>query len=176
MAKIDVSSIEGYESMTPEEKVSALEAIELPEVDTKTEQKLRDALNKASSEVAGYKKQLRDKMTEDEQKEAEKKEKEDALMAELTSLRKEKTISSYVATYVGMGYSPELARSTAEALESGDLNKVFENQKTFNEGLKQATKSAVLDEQPPLSSGKPLDSKHIQDEKDKALERAMWGY
>lgn len=176
MAKIDVSSIEGYANMTPEEKVSALEALDMPEADTETEQKLRNALNKASSDVASYKKKLQEKMTEDEQKEAEKKEKEDALMAELATLRKEKTISSYVATYVGMGYSPELAKSTAEALESGDLNKVFENQKTFNEGLKQAMKEKALDDQPSLSSGKPLSSKAIQDEKDKNLERAMWGY
>ena len=177
MAKIDISSINGYQDMTPEEKVNALEAFEYtPEADVTEITKLKNALNKASSEVADYKKQIREKMSQDEQKEAEKKEKEDQLMAELNSLRKEKTIAGYVASYIGMGYSADLARSTAEALESGDINKVFENQKTFNEGLKQATKDRDLGQQPPLSNGKPLSSKAIQDEETEKLRRAMMGY
>ena len=33
MAKIDVSTIEGYEGMTADEKLAALEGLELPEPD-----------------------------------------------------------------------------------------------------------------------------------------------
>jgi len=61
MAKINTSAIEGYADMSAEEKLAALEAMDLPDVD-----KIKSALDKATSEAAGYKKQLRERMTEDE--------------------------------------------------------------------------------------------------------------
>ena len=47
-------------------------------------------------------------------------------------LLKKSTISDYVAKYLELGYAPDLARSTAEAIYEGDMNKVFENQQKFN--------------------------------------------
>ena len=65
MAKIDISSIEGYAEMSAEEKLEALEAFELPEPDYSGYVK-KELLDKASSEAANFKKQLREKMTEEE--------------------------------------------------------------------------------------------------------------
>ena len=67
MAKIDISTIEGYSEMTAEEKLAALEAFELPEPDF-TGWVQKDALDKAASEAASYKKQLRENMTAEEEK------------------------------------------------------------------------------------------------------------
>ena len=78
MAKINTSAIEGYENMTAEEKLAALEAMDIPDVD-----KMKSALDKATSEAAGYKKQLRERMTEDEAKEAERAAREAAIQKEL---------------------------------------------------------------------------------------------
>ena len=62
MAKIDVSGIENYQNMTPEEKVKVLEGLDIPEsrVDNEETIKLKNALNKASSDVAAYKKKLQE--------------------------------------------------------------------------------------------------------------------
>ena len=65
MAKIDVSTIEGYEEMTAEEKLAALEGFELPEPDY-TGYVKKELFDKASSEIAGYKKQIFEKMTAEE--------------------------------------------------------------------------------------------------------------
>ena len=64
--KIDVSKIEGYAEMTAEEKLAALEALEIGEgmVDKKL-------LDKANSEAADYKRQLRQAMSDAERKAAE---------------------------------------------------------------------------------------------------------
>ena len=71
--KIDTSRIDGYQNMTVEEKLAALEGFELeaPPPDDKEIQRLKDALSKSNSEAADYKRQLRAKMTDDEAKAAE---------------------------------------------------------------------------------------------------------
>ena len=61
--KIDFSSIEGYENMTAEEKLAALEAMDIPEPDYSGWVK-KDVADKYASEAAGYKKQLREKAIE----------------------------------------------------------------------------------------------------------------
>ena len=53
MAKIDVSKIEGYAEMTPEEKVAALEAHEYDDLSAEVE-KYKNAASKANSEAADW--------------------------------------------------------------------------------------------------------------------------
>ena len=65
MAKIDVTQIEGYETMTAEEKLKALEEFDVPDPDYSGFVK-KEQFDKAASELATAKKQLREKMTEDE--------------------------------------------------------------------------------------------------------------
>ena len=68
--KIDTSKIQGYADMTAEEKLAALEAYE---VDT-TGYVKKDLLDKAASVAAAFMKQLREKLTADEQAQAEREE------------------------------------------------------------------------------------------------------
>ena len=56
------------EGMTFEEVEAALEKVNVPEDNSAEIERLKNALSKSNSEAAGYKKQLREKMTEDEQK------------------------------------------------------------------------------------------------------------
>ena len=60
------------EGMTFEEVEAALEKVNVPEDNSAEIERLKNALSKSNSEAAGYKKQLREKMTEDEQKASEK--------------------------------------------------------------------------------------------------------
>ena len=64
--KIDTSKIEGYEQMSAEEKLQALEMYEL---DT-TGYVKKDVFDKTSSEVATLKKQLKERMTQEELQDA----------------------------------------------------------------------------------------------------------
>ena len=63
--KIDFTKIEGFETMTAEEKLAAIEAMELPDPDMSGFVK-KDLLDRANSEAANYKRQLREKMSEGE--------------------------------------------------------------------------------------------------------------
>ena len=61
MAKIDVGVIDGYETMTAEEKIAALEAFEYDDHSQELEDlgKYKDATTKANHEAAELKKQLK---------------------------------------------------------------------------------------------------------------------
>ena len=119
MAKIDISTIEGYSEMTAEEKLAALEALELPEPDF-TGWVKKDALDKVASEAASYKKQLREKMTAEEEKAEREAEERAALQQRVEELERERTIHGYISNYLAMGYEEKLAKATAEALVAGD--------------------------------------------------------
>lgn len=144
--KIDTSKIDGYSEMTAEQKIVALESCEIEVPDIKLiEQELekhKAATSKANSEAAAYKKQLNERMSETEKAEAERlaaenereaarKAADDAITAELETLRRENAITKHKARFLGLGYDEALANETAEALASGDMDKVFKNQSTF---------------------------------------------
>ena len=150
--KIDISSIEGYEDMTVEEKLAALEAMDIPEPEDNSA-RLKDLLDKANSEAANYKKQLREKMSQDEQKAAQQKEEMDAMKAELETLRKEKAITDLTKRWMGIGYSEELATATAKASAEGDMDAVFKNHAKFLAEREKNLKSELLKGTPTPPAG-----------------------
>ena len=148
MAKIDISKIEGYETMTVEEKLAALEAMDLPDVD-----KMKSALDKATSEAAGYKKQLRERMSEDEAAKAKAAEDMAAVMAELETLRAKDAINEYTTQFMGIGYDEKLAKSTAAALHKGDMATMFKNHAMFVVEHEKAMKAELLKSTPTPPAG-----------------------
>lgn len=152
MAKIDTAQIEGYEGMTAEQKLAALEAFDIPDPDY-TGYVKKDLLDKATSEAAGYKKQLREKMTQDEQNQAQMDETMKAMQDELESLRREKTITDYTKRWMGVGYDEALATATAQAMVSGDLDVVFKNHSKFLSDREKALKAELLKDTPTPPAG-----------------------
>lgn len=144
-------NIENYDSMTPEEKLAALEAYD-PEKDGFVS---RSVFDKASSEAASYKKQLREKQSDEEAKAAKDAEDRAALMARLEELEREKAVNGYITSYLAMGYDEKTAKSSAEALHKGDMATVFANQKTHNENREKALRAELLKETPPPAGGNP---------------------
>ena len=138
--------IEGYESLSAEEKLKALENFEFEEKKDNSEefQKLKESFNRASSEAAEYKRQLKDKMTEQERLEEEKKEKDKLL----ESLLKEKEVANFTSNFLSVGYSEEEAKKSAEAIANGDFKTVFGNLKTFIEGIEQSARADVIKSTP----------------------------
>ena len=150
--KIDVTKIEGYENMTAEEKLAALEAMDIPEPEDNSA-RLKDLLDKANSEAANYKKQLREKMSQDEQIAAQQKEEMDAVKAELETLRQEKAKTELTNRWMGIGYSKELATATAEASIAGDMDIVFKNHAKFLADREKALKAEILKSTPTPPAG-----------------------
>lgn len=146
--------IEGYAEMTAEQKLAALEGLDIEESTNNNDseiQKLKDALNKASSETAGYKKQLREKQTEQERLDAERKEKEAEKDALLEKLLREKNVSEYKASLLDAGFDSELADKSAGFLVDGDMKSFLGNLKTFSTGVKKSVEAELLKKTPDLN-------------------------
>ena len=148
--------IENYENLTPEEKIAALEANYASVAQHKA------AADKAASEAASYKKQLREKQSDEEIKEAERAAKEAEreakyaeAMAEVEALRHEKLVGTYTTSYMAMGFDEQMAKSTAEAMASGDMATVFKNQKLHQENREKALKAELLKQTPTPDAGAP---------------------
>jgi hypothetical protein len=170
MAKIDVTKIEGYESMSAEEKLTALEQYEFDLPSATNEDKLKQALSKANAEAASWKKQYKEKLTEAERAEADRAEAEKAMRDELDTLRREQTVSKLEAQYLAAGYSPELASASAQAQADGDTATVLANQLAFIEATKKDLEARALGNQPGLSVGKPPEAKS---DEEKIVDLAM---
>lgn len=98
-------------------------------------EKLRRANTSASSDVSKYKKALQERMSEQERIEAERKESESKLMEELNLLRREKTVSDHRANFAALGFSQELAQSSAEAVADGNYDMMYGNIKAYIDQL-----------------------------------------
>lgn len=147
--KIDISKIQGYEGMTAEEKLAALEAYEF---DTAGLVK-KEQFDKAASEAAAYKKQLREKLSADEQAQAERDEAFKTMQTELETLRIEKAIDLATKKWMGLGYSEALATETAKAMVSGDTEKVFANHAKFIAEKEKSLRAQMLKETPTPPAG-----------------------
>lgn len=146
MAKIDVTKIKGYAEMSPEEKVAALEAFET-ETDY-TGYVKKEVFDKTASELAAKKKELNNKLTEDEQQKQKELEEREELQAKYDKLLKETEISKFKAKFIALGYDEALADESAEAMVNGDANKVFANQKKHLDSVEKKIRAETLKETP----------------------------
>lgn len=155
MAKIDVGTIEGYDTMTAEEKLAALENYEYDDHSEALAdlEKHKEATNKATKEASEYKKQL--KALQDQQKTGNTKADETIaqLQEQVAELTRQNTIASYAAQFTALGYDAELAQATAIATADGDVATVFENQRKFLEAHDKQTKADILKQTPTPGQG-----------------------
>lgn len=173
--RIDTSKIEGYAEMSAEDKLKALEEfeIETPKDNSAEVSNLREALSKANSQAAEWKRQFREKQTEQERAEAERAEREKAVEEELRGLRRDKTVSGYVAQCLALGYDKDLAQRAAEAMADNDAAAIMECQQTFLEAKQKELEAAALNKQPTLTSGSPPTAKQADVEKQNQLRAYM---
>ena len=145
---IDTSTIENFDSLSAEEKVDALLKLDLPESSAELA-RMKSALDKATSEAADYKKQLKGKLTEDEAAAAEREAKWAEMEAKLKELETEKTISTYKASYLAMpGFDEKLADDTAKALFDGKMDVVFANQQKANAAYEKKLRADLVKQDP----------------------------
>lgn len=169
MAKIDVTQIEGYTEMSAEDKLKALEGFDIPDPDYSGYVK-KDVFDKTASELAGVKKQLKDKMTDDEAAKQKEQEEREELQSKYDKLLRESEISKHKAKLLGLGYDEKLADETAEAMADGDMEKVFANQKKHLDSVEKRVRADALKDTPkPTPDG---DSKTMTLEKFRKLSPA----
>ena len=123
MAKADIKTIQGYEGMTPEQKVAALESYEFPE---RTDVISKAQFDKVASELAAANKKLQANMTEAEKTEALRAEELTTLKAQLAQLQTEKKQASYKAKILAMGIDEATAEKFSTALTEEKTDEMFE--------------------------------------------------
>lgn len=143
MANIDTSKIEGYENMTTEEKVKALEAYSIADPDYSGYVK-KDLFDKTASELAQTKKDLKARMSEEEIKAKEAEAELLKYKTEAENLRREKNIASNKAQLISIGYDEALAQASAEAMENGDIATVIKNEQIVIANVKKVAKGEAM--------------------------------
>lgn len=142
------------EGMTFEEIELALQGVEPQKtVDDTQVNHLKSLLSKANGEASKYKKQLQEKMTQEELEAEERRIKFETMENELAELKKQKQVSESVAQLVSSGYNEETAKAMAVALNDGDLTTALATQKSFLEEYKKAVISEALKKTPRPQTG-----------------------
>lgn len=162
MAKIDTASISGFGEMTPEQQVQALLGFEYDDGSAalkaaeETAAKLKAAVDKASSEAAGYKKQLNASRTEEERAKLETEETLRAMQEKLAEYEQREKVSAARAAFLGAGFDEQGAASAAEAFIAGDVDAIAAAMKAYRGIVETATKSQLMSDSPkPSGSSAP---------------------
>ena len=163
MATINTESINGFDSMTAEEKVTALLAFQYDDGADKIKAaednaaKMKAAFDKASSEAAGYKKQLNASKSEEELKRQESEETLKAMQEKLAEYEQREKISTAKAAFLGGGFDETTAADAANAFLTGDIEKMSAAVKKFRESIEVSTKSKLMGSNPKPESGGKTD-------------------
>lgn len=152
MAKIDTSKIEGYQDMTAEEKLAALEGFEYEDNFAELE-KHKNLLSKANGEAAEFKKKYNSLLDDEKKKQEEEKEEREKILEELETLRKEKKVASYGAKLISQGFDEKLAVKAANALADGDMETYFDCHKKHSEAYRKKIEAELISNTGSLNEG-----------------------
>lgn len=181
MAQIDTTGIENFDTMDADALRDFIkgftyddgsDALASAQADAK---KMKESFDRASSEAASYKKQLKavqdslsaaNQATEAAKEDGAKQVSETqsayeaqlkALQEQMDALTREKTIAAYKANFVAQGYDAELAESSAKAMADGDSETLFANSAKFIEAHDAAVKANAANKpvKPPIGNENP---------------------
>ena len=155
MAKIDTTTIQGYEDMTPEQKIAALEGLDLPEPDY-TGYVKKSVLDKATSDAAEWKRKYNSTLSQAELDKQKADEEQTALNTRLAELERKDKIASAKDDYIKAGFSADLASATAEAFVDGKMDVVQQNILKHAANLAEKKKDETMKNTPaPPAGGNP---------------------
>lgn len=176
----DWTKVDGYrEDMSAEEKLSLLNDFEMPEPEKAEPQGKpmvsKTMYDKVASELASAKKQLRSRMTSDEAAEADRAAKLADMQAELDQLRKEKSHSTYKASYLAQGYDESLAEEAASAMIEGDSDGLFAAMRKHAAAAEKALRAQILKDTPVPPASDEADEAALKEKKEMAIMRESMG-
>lgn len=132
MTPLNTSKIEGYETMTADQKLAALENLEIDYSGYVS----KETFDKVAKDLSLKKKELEATRTEEERKKAEQDEQFKAMAERLQLLETEKAMNSYTSEFQKLGLDDNLAHNGAKALHENDVKTLFETLTKFKETLK----------------------------------------
>lgn len=171
MANINTENIENFDSMTPEEKVAALMAYDIPDEVDMSKYVLKTTFDNKASEAANLAKQLKEKetalkskateqMTEDERWQEKMRELQEAseqqtneLKEQLAAFQRKDTLRDYQTNLTLLGFDEKLAPETAEALADNNIEKVFTNLRKFLDAYRKNVEAELMRNTPQPHGG-----------------------
>lgn len=147
--KPETAGKEPEKAPTVEELTAKMNALEIELAKSKA------ALSKVNSEAADWKRQLREKQSEQERFEAERAEAEKKQAELLAEYQKRDTINTYKGKLIEAGVDVRAAELMANALPVGVGEEYFAATKEFLQGQKQAFEKEAIAKQAGLSVGMP---------------------
>ena len=127
--------------------------------------KLKNSFDTASSELAATKKQLRTKMTAEEQEQEAKREAEEAKDAKIQELESKFRTMDYSKRYMGIGMDEKTAESLSELTgELADADKFFSALGKFitasNKAAEENYRQELIKNNPDINAGSGGDTKN----------------
>lgn len=150
--KIDTSKIPNFDNL-PDDVKNAIVAMEFADVPDMSQFVAKSVFDKKASEAADLGRQLKARMSEEELSKAKAAEDMATVMAELEELRTEKAVSEYTTQFMSIGYDEKLAKSTAAALQRGEMTVLFANHAKFVAEREKALKAELLRDTPTPPAG-----------------------
>lgn len=152
---IDVTQIEGYAEMTAEEKVKALESLDIQtEHIDMSKYVSKEMFDKTASELASKKRELKAKMTEDEQRALDEQTAREELENKYKALLEATEIDKNKANLISLGFADDIAIETAKALYDGSVDTVLTNLKKHLDAYKKQITAELLVKTPkPVGDG-----------------------
>ena len=144
---LDTSKIEVYADMSAEDKVKALEALEIEDNSAELE-RYKNATSKANSEAAEYKRQLKALQEKTKEGSSDTEKQMADLKEQIETLQREKTISERKASFLKVGMAEDIASKCSEAFTNGDSEGFFEAMGSFLTEHDKAFKAELLKSTP----------------------------
>ena len=152
--RLDWTKVPGYsEDMKPEEKLALLDGFEFETAETAGKTISKDLYDKLATEHAATKKALKERMSDDERKEAERTANETALREELEQLKKERAESGFKARLLEAKYSVEDAAKLAKSAAEGDMTAFFDALAKSNVATEKAIRAEIMKATPRPDGG-----------------------
>ena len=153
----DWTQVEGYrEDMTADEKIALLANYTPKPTPGGTDWKAQ--YDKTASELASTKKQLKERMTEEERKESERAAADAAMKEELETLRRERAIDKHKASFMAQKYDADAAEKMAKALVDGKADDLFAALQAANGDAEKRMRAEILKSTPTPPNGNGKDS------------------
>lgn len=149
--RINTSDIPGYENMSTEQKLAALEEYDFQQDYSGYVKK--ELYDKTASDLANRKQANRSAMTAAEREMQDMRDQMDTMAQTLSGYKREKDIANLTAKYTSLGYG-DLSEATAIAHLDGDNDTLFKNQQMFFD-RSTADLTAKVAEMKDIINGKP---------------------
>ena len=116
---------------------------------------LKQSVTNASADASKWKKQYQDKLSEQDLAKEQQDEANAALQKELEDLRKERNIAKFTGELVDarIGMDTDTAKSVAEALNAGEIDKVFDGIRQFISAHDKSLRESALRNNQTLPGG-----------------------